>query len=139
MPEKWGHPFYASPAIPPRPPSGLLISFSRSLSSYLAPRTQDPGEQSWRGQLVTPTVSHPAPRGHTVPGPGPSAAQPEGLCEPSVGHSWASESPRKLSSFPSRPPLPPSPGSPTKLCFLLSHRGAARMPLATSAKKAFLI
>lgn len=29
--------------------------------------------------------------------------------------------------------------SPTKLCVLLSQRGAARTPLATSAKKAFLI
>lgn len=37
-------------------------------------------------------------------------------------------------------PRQPSPAchSPTKLCFLLSHRGAARTPLATKAKKAFL-
>lgn len=32
---------------------------------------------------------------------------------------------------------PPAPRSPTKLCFLLSHSGAARTPLVTSAKKAF--
>lgn len=38
------------------------------------------------------------------------------------------------------PPLPaplPTKRSPTKLCFLLSHSGAARTPLVTSAKKAF--
>lgn len=35
-------------------------------------------------------------------------------------------------------PLQPH-SSPTKLCFLLSHSGAARTPLATMAKKAFLI
>lgn len=41
------------------------------------------------------------------------------------------------------PRSPPSdslraPRLPTKLCFLLSQRGAARTPLATKAKKAFL-
>lgn len=44
-----------------------------------------------------------------------------------------------MGSCPLPPPSPPLPTkrSPTKLCFLLSHSGAARTPLVTSAKKAF--
>lgn len=38
---------------------------------------------------------------------------------------------------PTSPQAPRPARSPTKLCFLLSHSGAARTPLVTSAKKAF--
>lgn len=70
----------------------------------------------------------------------PSLAQPEDLLKPVACQSSAPESAHRRSLFSaSLPPLPPRPSSPTKLCFLLSHRGAARMPLATRAKKAFLI
>lgn len=137
VPEKWGSPFYASPVISLL--SSPLFLFSTFLPlpflfSYLAPMTWDHGVVELEGSA-----------GHSYPTDGVSQLAHFPHARPLLSSSpWCVRAQPQKRPTSSPLSLPrhlclPSPFSPTKLCFLLSHRGAARTPLATRAKKAFLI